>query len=161
MGSRPYRNSTKTFLESANEFVVLLLLMITNMMFIAIESIKDTEQGLKVYENFGFCFTILLLMCIVINFVRILRGMCGQAKAKYARKLRQFDSRAAAYDKSMNLVEGSRQCNCACIECSHVALKKYKRKHFRSNWAPVQPRYFQLRLKECKLEQSNSFKHLV
>lgn len=87
--------------------------------------------------------------------------MCGQAKAKYARKLRQFDSRAAAYDRSMNLVEGSRQCNCACIECSHVALKKYKKKHFRSNWAPVQPRYFQLRLKECKLEQSNTFKHLV
>ena len=43
MGSRPYRNSTKTFLESANEFVVLNLLMITNMMFIAIESVKDTE----------------------------------------------------------------------------------------------------------------------
>ena len=73
----PHKVRFRNILEIGNELVVLILLLLSWMMLISIEAVKDTEAGLKIYDDFGFVFTILLLSCIVFNFVRIVCGMCG------------------------------------------------------------------------------------
>lgn len=86
LGSRPYKSTIKNTLESINETVVLFLLLLSWMMFLSIEVSPDIEEGLLTYDRFGYVFTVTLVGCIAINFLRILCAVCVSSKRKYARK---------------------------------------------------------------------------
>lgn len=78
------------------------------MMFLSIECSEDIEEGLLTYDRFGYVFTVSLVACIAINFLRIICAVCVAAKHKYTRKLHKFSANASLYDKAMNAGKGHR-----------------------------------------------------
>ena len=84
------------------------------MMLIIIMQIIDPEEALELYNNFGLAFSLILMTCIVLNFLRIVCQMCGKARKNYAKKLRIGMSKAAQYDNLMNFVPGYKKCDCKC-----------------------------------------------
>lgn len=96
-------------------------------------------------------FTVSLVACIAINFLRIICAVCVSAKHKYTRKLHKFSANASLYDKAMNAGKDHRQCDCDCYTCSIKGFENIA-KHFRENWGPVQPQWFQIHLLECEYD---------
>ena len=128
-GSRPHISAQKNTLETINENFVLFLLTLAWMMLIIISQVKDPQESLKLYNEYGNVFQIVLYVCIFGNFFRIIFNICNQSRKKYVAKLRRVASRAAKYDKLMNNEAGHRQCNCNCFTCSQFGITSGIERH--------------------------------
>ena len=49
-------------------------------MLIIIMQVIDPEEAQELYNNFGLAFSLILMTCIVLNFLRIICQMCGKAR---------------------------------------------------------------------------------